>query len=110
MAESSDPASTVPATPAKKLPATPGQLWLDFKKAILTRRHAAFVVTMYRTEQPLSLTSNRDKGVDRQIPKAIYFSNEMGCGQRQLDRVLGKVSSVFKSSKWFYPPVTPLPF
>ena len=36
-AESYDLASTVPATPAKKLPATPGQRWLDFKKAILTR-------------------------------------------------------------------------
>jgi GAF domain len=37
IAESSDPASTVPNAVAKKLPAAPAQLWLSFKKA-WTRR------------------------------------------------------------------------
>jgi hypothetical protein len=37
-AESSDPASTVPVTLAKKLPAAPRQLWLNLKKAVLTRQ------------------------------------------------------------------------
>jgi GAF domain len=37
VAESPDPTSTVPATTAKKLPAPSGQLWLNFKKAILKR-------------------------------------------------------------------------
>jgi GAF domain-containing protein len=36
--ESSDLASTIPATPAKKFPAAPGRLWLNFKKAIWTRQ------------------------------------------------------------------------
>ena len=38
IAESPDPSSTVADTPAKKLPAPPGQLWHNFKRAILKRR------------------------------------------------------------------------